>query len=45
MTQTQIFEMFKDAHVELRLGQRYFKNANLGMLESTPFITHVVDTT
>ena len=25
MTQTQLFEMFKVSHVELRLGQRYFE--------------------
>ena len=25
MTQTQLFEMFKVSHVELRLGKRYFE--------------------
>ena len=43
MTQAQLFEMFKVAHVELRLGQR---NSSLGMLESIPSETLiVVDTT
>jgi hypothetical protein len=46
MTQTQLYEMFKDSHPNFRLGQRSFKSANHGMLESTPFITPtVLDTT
>ena len=46
MTQTELFDMFKVSHVELRLGKGYFENASLGMLESIPFGTLVVvDTT
>ena len=46
MRQTQLFEMFKVAHVELRLGKDLLKNASLGMLESIPYGTLVVvDTT
>ena len=33
MTQTQLFEMFKFSHVELRLGKISFENASLGVLE------------
>ena len=46
MAQTQLFDMFKLAHINLRLGQRSFENASLGMLESIPSRTVVVvDTT
>ena len=42
MTQSQLFEMFKISHVELRLGKYLFKNQSLVMLESIPSRTLVV---
>ena len=42
MTQTQLFEMFKFSHIEIRLEQRSFEKCKLGMLESIPSGTLVV---
>ena len=33
ITQTELYEKFRNEHRQLNLGQRYLRNVSLGMLE------------